>query len=253
MTDMIRPAAFAVAAFAAAACTAVSAAELIEMKPAKSGTVVTLPVTAQVELANDEATVSFYTMETDKDLAAATRRVIERVNAGLSKLKTLDLPVEYKTQSLTSYPRYNTPAKPGEQPKIIGWEVRQSVTAHVKDVDAAAKVAQEAAERFAFNGVQFSLSREAQQKVQAELMKTAVEQVRLQAQAVAESMGLAGSTVRVESLDFHDAGYVRPMMMSRSAAQAESANAKRSMPMPVFEAGKSTVSRHVNARVRIGG
>lgn len=220
------------------------------VRTGKDGTVVTLPVTATVELANDQAVVSFYTVEVDKDLATATKRVIDRVNKGLNELKALGLPVEFETQSMSSYPRYSQ-TKNGEQAKIVGWEVRQNISGTVKDVAAAAPLAQKVGEYFAFERVSFTLSRQAQQKVQDDLMKAAVMQARQQAEVIAMSLGAQADDVRIESMDFNAANIERYGNRLYAAMAADTVRAKASMPVPVFEPGQTTVSRYMTARVRI--
>ena len=149
-----------VAAFTCAAllssATLAAAADVECMRPGKDGTVLNLSATASVELANDQAVVNFYAMDTAPTLLEATQKVLKRVNEGLAKVKALDIKAEYETTNLSSYPRYNEPKK-GEAAKIVGWEVRQNISGTVKEVDDAAKLAQQAAKYFAFDGVQFSL------------------------------------------------------------------------------------------------
>lgn len=234
----------------AAAFSAQAAGPAVQPCVYQAGTSVTLPVTATVELPNDQAVVSFYTMEVDKDLKTATKKVIERVNKGLTELKALNLPVEFETQSMSSYPRYNQP-KDGANPEIVGWEVRQNISGTVTDVSAAAPVAQKVGEHFAFERVNFTLSREAKEKVQSELMKSAVEQARRQANEIAVTLGESEANVHIESLDFN-ASNIEHYSNRMYAMAAKSAMADGAMPLPAFEPGKTTVSRSLTARVRIG-
>ena len=230
----------------------VCAAEPEVMRPGKDGTVLNLSATASVELANDQAVVNFYAMETAPTLLEATQKVLKRVNEGLAKVKALDIKAEYETTNLSSYPRYNEPKK-GEAAKIVGWEVRQSISGTVKEVDDAAELAQQAAKYFAFDGVRFSLSKAAQSKVQEQLMREALIDVRTQAAIIAEELGAKPSDVRVESINFNRSNYgmgveYKTNMPRLAAARATDA---ASMPLPQFEPGKSTVSRQVSAQLRI--
>ncbi len=238
---------------ALAALLAVSAAQVMAasdgVRTGKDGTVVTLPVTATIDLANDQAVVSFYSLSVDKDLTTATKQVIENVNKGLKELKALNLPVDFETLGMSSFPRY-AQVKKGEDAKIVGWEVRQNVTATVKDVNAAAQLAQKVGEYFAFERVNFTLSRAAQQKVQDELMKMAVGQARSQAEVIAVTLGAEARDVRIESLEFNASNmdrYANRMYAMDAGMRA----AKEAMPMPAFEPGQTTVSRYLTARVRI--
>lgn len=234
----------------ALASTSALAATSDGIRTGKDGTVVTLPVTATLELENDQAVVSFYTVEVDKDLATATKRVIDRVNKGLNELKALNLPVEFETQSMSSYPRYSQ-TKNGEEAKIIGWEVRQNISGTVKDVTAAAPLAQKVGEYFAFERVNFTLSRQAQQKVQNELMKAAVMQARQQAEVIALTLGAQARDVRIESMDFNASNIERYGNRVYASMASDGVRAKAAMPPPVFEPGQTTVSRYMTARVRI--
>ena len=203
-----------VAAFTCAAllssATLAAAADVECMRPGKDGTVLNLSATASVELANDQAVVNFYAMETAPTLLEATQKVLKRVNEGLAKVKALDIKAEYETTNLSSYPRYNEPKK-GEAAKIVGWEVRQSISGTVKEVDDAAELAQQAAKYFAFDGVRFSL-------------------------------------INFNRSNYGMGVEYKTNMPRLAAARAMDA---ASMPLPQFEPGKSTVSRQVSVQLRI--
>lgn len=85
---------------------------------ATQGTTVTLPVTASVEVANDQAVIELYVLEQSKDIAQATTKAIERAAEGLKQLKALYPQAELKNQTLTSTPRYSK-AKEGEALKSL--------------------------------------------------------------------------------------------------------------------------------------
>ena len=76
----------------ASVCAALFAAAGVQAaapKPprATQGTTVTLPVTASVEVANDQAVIELYVLEQSKDIAQATTKAIERAAEGLKQLK----------------------------------------------------------------------------------------------------------------------------------------------------------------------
>ena len=245
-----------VAAFTCAAllssATLAAAADVECMRPGKDGTVLNLSATASVELANDQAVVNFYAMDTAPTLLEATQKVLKRVNEGLAKVKALDIKAEYETTNLSSYPRYNEPKK-GEAAKIVGWEVRQNISGTVKEVDDAAKLAQQAAKYFAFDGVQFSLSKQAQRTVQEQLMREALTDVRTQAKIIASELGTEPGDIRVESINFNRSSYGMGVEYKTNMPMMSAARAMDSarMPLPQFDPGKSTVSRQVSAQLRI--
>ena len=95
----------------ASVCAALFAAAGVQAaapKPprATQGTTVTLPVTASVEVANDQAVIELYVLEQSKDIAQATTKAIERAAEGLKQLKALYPQAELKNQTLTSTPRW---------------------------------------------------------------------------------------------------------------------------------------------------
>ena len=197
--------------------------------------------------ANDEATVNLYYTETGKDAATVAKHVIERTNAGLEALKGLNIAgAKFESTQLSSWPQYVTKKK-GEAAVIGGWEVRQSL--QVKDAAEAAQVAQAAQQYFAFESVNFSLSREAKQAMQHALTRLAVERVADRAVEVAKAMGKPASAVRIENLNFGHSGYVAPRMLRANKVMAAEGAAMSAAP--VLEAGDTSVTLNVDAQVRI--
>ena len=147
------------AALLAAASLSAVAALPDGVRTGKDGTVVTISAEATLSQANDEATVNLYYTETGKDAATVAKHVIERTNAGLEALKGLNIAgAKFESTQLSSWPQYVTKKK-GEAAVIGGWEVRQSLQVKVKNAAEAAQVAQAAQQYFAFESVNFSLSR----------------------------------------------------------------------------------------------
>ena len=143
----MRAKSFLVVSVCAALFAAAGAQTAFAKTPRPNGTTVTLPVTASIEVANDQAVIELYVLEQSKDIAQATNKAIERAAEGLKQLKTLYPQAELKNQTLTSTPRYSK-AKEGEAPEIVGWEVRQSVSAKLKNVEQAAPFVQSAQKYF---------------------------------------------------------------------------------------------------------
>lgn len=219
---------------------------------ATQGTTVTLPVTASVEVANDQAVIELYVLEQSKDIAQATTKAIERAAEGLKQLKALYPQAELKNQTLTSTPRYSK-AKEGEAPEIVGWEVRQSVSAKLKNVEQAAPFVQSAQKYFAFSSVGFQLSPESRAAVQDQLVRDAIKNMKAQAKVIAEAMVGQNARVTYETVDFHNAAYDRPVTyrMNADMVMAKAMAAEAAPALPVFEPGMTTLSRNLTAKVRI--
>lgn len=234
-----------------AATAAASYAQLPEgVRTAKEGTIVKLSSEATLSQANDQAIVNLYYTETGKDASTVAKNVIERTNAGLEALKGLNVEgAKFESMQLSSWPRYGE-AKKGASAMIVGWQVRQSLQVKVKDAAQAAQIAQAAQKYFAFDSVNFTLSREAQQAMQGALTRMAVENVTLKAVEVAKAMGKTAADVRIESLKIGNAnGYGAAPRMLRANVMA--AKAADSAAMPILEAGDTSVSLDVEASVRI--
>lgn len=240
-------------ATAAALLAAVSMAAVAELpdgvRTGKDGTAVSISAEATLSQANDEATVNLYCTETGKDAALVAKNVIERTNAGIAALKALNIKnAKFESTQLSSWPQYVTKKK-GEPAVIGGWEVRQSLQVKVKNAAEAAQVAQAAQQYFAFESVNFSLSREARQAMQHALTRLAVERVADRAVAVAKAMGRPASAVRIEALSFGRSGYAMPRMMRANKLMASDGAAMSAAP--VLEAGDTSVTLNVDAQVRI--
>ena len=227
-------AAVCAAAFAATAALAAPAAPR-----APSGTTVSLPVAASIEVANDQAVIELYVLEEGSDIGEVTAKAVKRAADGLRQLKSLYPDAELKTQSLTSTPRY-TKAKEGEAPEIVGWQVRQSVSAKLADVKQAAPFVQSAQKYFAFSHVGF----------QDQLVTDAIANLKEQARAIADALAGKRARIRIESVDFHNAAYERPVLYRMNAdAVSMKAAASAGAALPVFEPGVTTLTRNLTAKV----
>ena len=144
-------------------------------------------------------------------------------------------------------------AKEGEAPEIVGWEVRQSVSAKLKNVEQAAPFVQSAQKYFAFRSVGFQLSPESRAAVQDQLVRDAVKNLKAQAKVIAEAMVGQNARVTYETVDFHNSAYDRPITyrMNADMVMAKAMAAEAAPALPVFEPGMTTLSRNLTAKVRI--
>lgn len=225
---------------------AVSAQSLVPSK----GTLVIVPGAVTKEVANDEAVVSFYAVKSHQNLETATRELLEYVGRAMQQLRQLNLPAEYETQSLGSWPQY-TQRTDKAAPRLDGWEVRQSITAKITDVNEAARVVQAVAERFAFNGVQFRLSAKTTRSVQTLLTQDAIDLVRQKADVTAKALGCEGDCVKIEQLDFGSVGQRYGQVYDNAVMLKRAGSSGSSMPMPSLDPGRTTVTQSVTAHVRI--
>lgn len=239
-----------------AAAGSAALAQLPEgVQTGRNGTEVMLTGQATLTQTNNEAVVNLYCTEIGADAADVARKVIEATNTGLTELKKLGLDARYETTQLSSWPHYSDTVKTARTktaaPKITGWQVRQNVQITVKDAESAAKIAQVAQKYFAFESVNFSLSREAQEAMQGTLTRMAIENAAKKAVEAAKALGKTASDVRIESLSFNGSGnYYAPRML-RASAVMDAAAGKASAALPVFEAGDTSVTMTVQAKAVI--
>ncbi len=232
-----------------AAAGSAALAQLPEgVQTGRNGTEVMLTGQATLTQTNNEAVVNLYCTEIGADAADVARKVIEATNTGLTELKKLGLDARYETTQLSSWPHYSDTVKTARTktaaPKITGWQVRQNV-------ESAAKIAQAAQKYFAFESVNFSLSREAQEAMQGTLTRMAIENAAKKAVEAAKALGKTASDVRIESLSFNGSGnYYAPRML-RASAVMDAAAGKASAALPVFEAGDTSVTMTVQAKAVI--
>jgi predicted secreted protein len=212
------------------------------LSPPFEGTAVVMTGTAQLQVDNDEALASFYLELQDADLARAQSQVNRKVGQGTAALKEADPKGQIETGGYASYPVY----EPRAQRKIIGWRVRQSVTLRTVDLAALPKAVAAAQETLALGGIDFRVSQAARAQIDAELIRLALASLNARVAAVAQTLNVPQSRVRIEELNFAAAAAppVRPLVMAR-APGAEAVEA------PQFEAGQSTEQMTVSARIRL--
>lgn len=166
-------------------------------------------------------------------LAANTKAVSEVI----ATLKAAGIDAkDIRTSGFSVQPQYSYPAAPSrEQPRLIGFEVRNMVTVRVRDLSKLGALLDSVIQSGANEASGLSFIVSDPDKMQAEARAAAVKDAMAQAQQVAEAAGLR--LTRIVSLEVRtDGGMMpRPMMMKGQAAAAA--------PVPV-EAGENEISAH---------
>lgn len=211
--------------------------------PRFEGTVVLMTGQAEMEVANDEALASFFVEVQDADLARAQAQVNQRMAEATAQLKRADPSAEVQTSGYSSYPVYRGDA--GRKP--VGWRVRQGVSLRTRDLAALPRTVAAVQSVAALGGIDFRVSKQAREKLEAELIQRALASLNARVAAVAQSMNVPPARVRTEELNFGVQQVERPMpmMMSRAAAAPTDAMAE-----PSFEPGRSQQHMSVTAKVR---
>ncbi len=201
--------------------------------------VVSLSASASVEVTKDVLSVVFATSRDGADAAVVQAQLKSAVDAVLGEARKIARPgqVEVQTGNFALYPRY--------APKggLNGWQGSAEVVVEGKDIAAIAALAGRV-QAMPVARVAFSLSREAREKVDADVTAMAIARFRARAEFVAKQLGFVGWSIREIAVNTEQPPAGVPMMrMQASRAAADEA-------LPV-EAGKATVTASVSGSVQL--
>ncbi len=205
--------------------------------------VVNLSASAAQEVAQDLLTIVLSTTRDGSDAAAVQTQLKQALDAALSTAKSQALAgaMDVRTGAFSLYPRYDRSGK------INGWNGSTELVLEGKDFSRISSTAGKV-QGLTVQQVGFSLSRDAREKLEAEVQGRAVAQFRAKASELAKQFGFASYSLRevhVGSADQVQAP--RPRMMAMEAKLTMSAD----MALPT-EAGKATVGVTVSGSVVLG-
>jgi predicted secreted protein len=214
--------------------------------------VVSLSASASVEVVNDWLSVAFSTTRDGPDANSVQAQLRQALDNALAEARKAAKPggqVEVETGGFSLYPRYAPPtqrASGGAIPGgIVGWQGTAELIVQGRDVAAITQLTGRIG-TLTIARVGFSLSREARQKVEAEVAAQAIARFRSRADAVAKEFGMAGWSLREVSVsgDEGGGGGPRPMMRMQVEAMADTG------ALPA-QAGKSVVTSTVSGSVQL--
>ena len=211
----------------------------------------TVSGTGQVAIAPDTAFVTFGMETAGKSLMEAQRlnnQVMQKVTARLGELQIEKERIQ--TSSFTVSPQYKPPPKrptdvPPAPPEIIGYQVSNTVTVEVRNLEKVATVIEEslAAGANHFQGLHWALRDEQQTKLSA--LKQAASRAREKATALSEALKV--KLIRLMSAN--EGGHViRPMATSSRSMVAMDAGGGEP---PIFS-GEMKVEATVTLIYEIG-
>ncbi len=203
--------------------------------------VVSLSASATVEVGKDWLTVVFATTREGTDAGVVQSQLKQALDAALAEARKLARPgqVEVQTGGFSLQPRYA--AKGG----INGWHGSTELIVEGRDTQAIAQLTGRV-QSLAIARVGFSLSREAREKVEADVAAQAIARFRSRADAVTRQFGFNTYVVREVAVTSNEPqGGMVPMMRLQAARASASDEA-----LPV-EAGKASVTATVNGSVQM--
>lgn len=234
---------FACLAVAAAAWLALGA-QAQTVPPQPSG-VLTLTTSASVEVTKDVLAVVFTVTREGSDAQAVQNGLKQALDAALGEARKLAKPgqVDVQTGNFALYPRYANPVK-GGQPALSGWHGTAELMVQGRDIPAIAQLSGRI-QTMSIARVGYTLSREARDKVEADVTAQAIARWRAKAAQMSQQFGYGGFVVRevnVASNDFQPP----PVPMLMKAARASAAD--EALPT---EAGKGEVSATVTGSAQM--
>lgn len=206
----------------------------------------------------DIATITFSVRESAESVSSAQNKVSKKSKIVIDAVKKVGIAEkDIKTQNYSSYPKYEwressasclglncSPSRPGKQ-VIVGYEVSQSVTLTVRNLEIANNVvsALGQSEVSDMYGPNFAIDNE--DGLKAEARKQAIDKARAKAKVLADDLGV--TLVRVVSFSEGQnyPMYDRVMTMSASMGKAESA------PAPELPQGEQKITSSVTVTYEI--
>jgi predicted secreted protein len=201
--------------------------------------VVSLSASATVEVTKDLLTIVFTTTREGPDAGTVQSQLKQALDAALVEARRAARPgqLEVQTGNFSLYPRY-TP-KGG----ISGWQGNAELIVEGRDTQAVAQLAGRI-QTMSIGRSGFSLSREAREKVDAEVSALAINNFRARAETTAKHFGFSGYTLREVQVSGNESGGPMPVMRAQASRMA----ADEALPI---EAGRAAVTVMVSGSVQM--
>jgi predicted secreted protein len=203
--------------------------------------VVTLNTSATVQVPNDWISVQFTTTREGPDAAAVQAALKDALGTALTQARQVARPdghVEVQGGGFSLQPRFNAKGI------VNGWTGTTSLFVQGHDMGTIAELAGRV-QSMTVGSLDYSLSREAREKVEGEVAAQAIARFRAKAGDYAKAFGYAAFTVREANVNI-DNGQPTPRPFRMKAL----AQASASEPLPV-EAGSGAVTANVNGSVQL--
>jgi predicted secreted protein len=203
--------------------------------------VVQLSATAQQEVVQDWLTVVLVVRHQATEASAVQSHLKTALDRALSQARSkAGLGLEVSTGAFTVQPRH------GREGQIVGWQGSAELLLQGRDLAKLAALAGETT-GMVVSQMYFSVSREASQRVEADVRQQAIVRFKNQAQQIAQDFGFKGYTVREVAVS--EAG-LPPAARPRLMVAAEMGAAVSAAPLPA-EPGKSLVQVTVSGSVQM--
>lgn len=213
------------------------------------GTIVSVSGSGEVIAENDQAKVTFFVEEQDKDKGAAASRANQKMRDGTGQLKKMDPDGKFATRGYYTYPVYADQASSTKLRNLVGWRVGQYLdltTKNIVQLPAAVALVQQT---LALSGVTFSLSEDVARSLEAKRFETAYQNLEERVRIIAKAMGKNLADSSIESLDFDGSGshfQPQPRMFAAAPMMAKGSSVQEAS----FEPGETILSTTVVAKIK---
>jgi len=204
-----------------------------------------LTANASVEVAKDLLAVTFSTTREGSDANTVQAQLKQALDAALAEAKKAARPgqVDVQTGNFSLYPRYANATSSGKA-AITGWQGTAEVIVEGRDMAAIGQLTGRIA-TMTIARVAYRLSREASQRVEADIAAEAIAAFRAKATSYAKLFGYGAYAVREVSVATSEAQPGPVPMMRMQAAGASTGDALS------VEPGKAVVTATVNGTVQM--
>ena len=204
--------------------------------------VVSLSSSATVEIPNDWIVVQFTTSKEGTDANAVQAALKEAVGSALGQARQVakgDGHVEVQGGGFSLQPRFNAKGV------VNGWSGTTSLVVQGRDMGTIAELAGRV-QSMTVGNLDYSVSREAREKVEGDVAAQAIARFRAKAADYAKAFGYGSFVIRDVNVNVDNGQPTpRPYAMARMAAAP-----KMSDSLPV-EAGSGSVTANVNGSVQL--
>jgi predicted secreted protein len=203
--------------------------------------VISLSATATVDVTKDVLSIAFSTTREGSDAGTVQGQLKQAVDAALAEARKVAKPglIDVQTGNFALYPRYSP--KGG----INGWQGSAELIVEGKDITGIAQLGGRIT-TLSIQRVGFSLSREAREKVEADVTAQAISRYRAKADAISKQFGFGNYAIREVTVSTDEQGSINAAPMMR--AQMAKAGGDDALPV---EAGKAKVTANVSGSVQM--
>ncbi len=203
--------------------------------------VLQLSASASLEVPQDMLSVTLAVQREGADAAAVQGQIKQVLDVALTETRKAARPgqVDVRTGAFSLFPRYSP--KGG----ITGWQGRAELVLEGRDTPAISQLSGRLTGMVVAN-VSHMLSREARDKVEAEVAALAITRFKARAESYARHFGFAGYGIREVNVGQADAA--PPMPRMRAATMSTSAASDEALPV---EAGKASVTVTVSGSIQM--